>query len=310
MGNRRRHWLPVALLMLVSVGVLGQPDSTLERFVQRRKSLTQTSEQGLGRRLSMMLKESMHDSSSSALLPTRLMEDYFVPMDTKSENASLLVSVSTHKHDDQHSHQARRLLRLRHKRKWSDPGKGKGGKSGHLAKSARDHKIVYHGKETSKSREVGKGPSKSSKYHAKTKGKGKGHAVGPFYKPKAKSHSKKSSKGKGSKKSKASTKKRTTAISEKDLDLSCSGLDFRSSGNQGNGSGAQGKGKRRELKSIERSLQFGGELCKLNVFNVMRSHPDLSIFVELIEAAELEDIFLCAGKAKRTFTFLCFFDEP
>lgn len=328
MGNRRRHWLPTALLILLSVGVvLGQHDSTFDRLVQRRKSLTQTPEQGLGRRLVRILKESQLESSTSAMLPNNLMEGYFIPSDDKMETALLFATSSTQNHnlDLQHSHQARGL-RLRPKRKWSDAGKGgksgtlvksskdskmahhgkggKSGKSGNLAKSSKNNKIAYHGKETNYSWGKGKGQNKHSKNHSKTKGSGKGHKIGPFYKTKSKSQWSKSAKGKGGSK-KSKTKKRTAIISEKELDI-CSGLDFRVEGDsiQSNGNEEHGKGKRRDLERIERSLPSGGELCKLNVFDVISSNANLSIFVELIEAAELEDIFLCAGKAKMTLTKL------
>ena len=232
------------------------------------------------------------------------MEGYIIPLDDKTENASLIASSSTHSHGHQHSHQARGL-RLRPKRKWSDAGKGgKSGKSGNFAKSSKNNKIAYHGKETKESWGKGKGQNKSSKNYTKTKGRGKGHVIGPFYKIKSKSQLSKSAKGKGGSK-KSKTKKRTAIISEKELDI-CSGLDFSIEGDsiQSNENEEHGMGKRRELERIERSLPYGGELCKLNVFDVMSSNANLSIFVELIEAAELEDIFLCAGKTKMTLTKL------
>jgi len=55
-----------------------------------------------------------------------------------------------------------------------------------------------------------------------------------------------------------------------------------------------------------RKLQFKGERCDPNVFDVALENPLLSTFVELLDAADLEDLFLCAGM----FRFLlshCFF---
>lgn len=43
-----------------------------------------------------------------------------------------------------------------------------------------------------------------------------------------------------------------------------------------------------------RGLQFDGELCAPNAFEVAKMDPDLSIFVDLVEAVNLADIFLCA----------------
>lgn len=44
-----------------------------------------------------------------------------------------------------------------------------------------------------------------------------------------------------------------------------------------------------------RQLQFQGERCNPNVFDVASKNPDLSTFVQLLKAAGLEDIFKCAG---------------
>ena len=44
-----------------------------------------------------------------------------------------------------------------------------------------------------------------------------------------------------------------------------------------------------------RQLQFEGERCDQNIFDVASANPLLSTFVELLDAANLEDIFLCAG---------------
>jgi transforming growth factor-beta-induced protein len=62
--------------------------------------------------------------------------------------------------------------------------------------------------------------------------------------------------------------------------------------------GSVNKGAHRSLgKNVQphRELQFDGERCSLNALDTMRLDPDLSKFVELIEAAGLGDIFLCAG---------------
>lgn len=44
-----------------------------------------------------------------------------------------------------------------------------------------------------------------------------------------------------------------------------------------------------------RKLQYSGHICDLNVLDTARLDPDLSIFVDMIEVAGLEEIFLCAG---------------
>lgn len=46
----------------------------------------------------------------------------------------------------------------------------------------------------------------------------------------------------------------------------------------------------------KRKLQFEGERCRLNVIDVAQESPLLETFVGLVNAADLEDIFLCAGK--------------
>jgi hypothetical protein len=45
-----------------------------------------------------------------------------------------------------------------------------------------------------------------------------------------------------------------------------------------------------------RRLQFEGERCDQNIFDVASENPLLSTFVELLDAAKLEDLFLCAGE--------------
>jgi len=53
------------------------------------------------------------------------------------------------------------------------------------------------------------------------------------------------------------------------------------------------------LPEICNSLVFGGTtegpLCEPSALNTARRSPDLSTFVQLIELASLEDVFLCAG---------------
>jgi uncharacterized surface protein with fasciclin (FAS1) repeats len=44
-----------------------------------------------------------------------------------------------------------------------------------------------------------------------------------------------------------------------------------------------------------RDLQFDGERCTSNVLDAIRKNPDLSVFANLLKAANLEDLFLCAG---------------
>jgi transforming growth factor-beta-induced protein len=44
-----------------------------------------------------------------------------------------------------------------------------------------------------------------------------------------------------------------------------------------------------------RRLQYQGERCDPNVLDTARENPDLSTFVALIDAADLNDLFLCAG---------------
>lgn len=71
------------------------------------------------------------------------------------------------------------------------------------------------------------------------------------------------------------------------LPTECAELDFRTDGEfpvdvYGNG-------------FFHRKLQYAGELCDPNVIDVARDEPQLSTFVQLIEAANLEDLFLCAG---------------
>lgn len=43
-----------------------------------------------------------------------------------------------------------------------------------------------------------------------------------------------------------------------------------------------------------RSLQFRGERCRNDIFDFIRKEQSLSMFSELLKAADLQDIFLCA----------------
>jgi uncharacterized surface protein with fasciclin (FAS1) repeats len=45
----------------------------------------------------------------------------------------------------------------------------------------------------------------------------------------------------------------------------------------------------------KRHLQYSGHICELNVLETAKLNPDLSIFVDMIELAGLEEVFLCAG---------------
>ena len=137
----------------------------------------------------------------------------------------------------------------------------------------------------------GKGGSKSSKGSKGSKGKGAKGAKGGDY-------------GRG--------------ISSKGLKGICRDLDFRSFydygyGNSGTGKGGGfymfgkgGKGKRqRRLETNARTLQFEGELCAPNTIDVATLHPELSIFADLVQAANLDDIFFCAGKLLASIIRLC-----
>jgi uncharacterized surface protein with fasciclin (FAS1) repeats len=79
----------------------------------------------------------------------------------------------------------------------------------------------------------------------------------------------------------------------------CKNLDFRDlyygkifgKGGKGEMNSNNGKGKRRR----ERQLQFEGENCSPNALETARKNPNLSIYVDAIEQAGLEEIFDCAG---------------
>lgn len=80
-------------------------------------------------------------------------------------------------------------------------------------------------------------------------------------------------------------------------------------GGKGKGKGSKNSSKAKGSKSSKgnkfcrnftfhdrRRLQFKGEDCAPNILNIARRNPELSIFVDLIERAGLEQIFDCAGK--------------
>lgn len=116
--------------------------------------------------------------------------------------------------------------------------------------------------------------TKSRGHRELKKSKDKVHHAHYFHgKGKGKGKSKKSGKGKGKKKS-----------SELSFDTPsvCSKLDFRSYYFQDSG-------------HRDRSLQFEGSECRGNALDMARAIPDLSVFVGLVEAAHLEEIFRCAG---------------
>ena len=52
----------------------------------------------------------------------------------------------------------------------------------------------------------------------------------------------------------------------------------------------------RTIDGQHRQLQFEGERCRPNVIDVAQDIPLLDTLVELLNAAKLEDIFLCAGE--------------
>jgi len=285
MGNSRRRAAAALLaLLLVVVGVLSEHSSTTtaaaplgsHRNRASRRKLKKHS-RGLERYLMQIragnLPPTMQEQSATILssrmsFPTNLMGEYLLKADAGGSTPAAI-----EKYPDDHG----RGLRLRPKRKWY--GSGKGGKSG-------------------------KGSKKSSKSKSR-KGNGK------YYRPRRSSSSKgkekKSSKkgNKGKKGLKQKEKGGDGGIDSKSLGNICRGLDF-GGGSHINGIGfvgdwkwANGKGKRRDLEQIERSLQYGGELCNPNAFDVASSNPDLSVFAELVYAANLEAIFLCAGKTRR-----------
>lgn len=105
-----------------------------------------------------------------------------------------------------------------------------------------------------------------------------------------------SGKGKGKGKSEKSSSEKSEKKEKKHHDLPsvCQNLDFRSYYSDEaylgkGGKGGKGKGSR------SRGLQFQGPDCDMNVFDIAKALPNLTTFVRLVEAAYLEDLFLCAG---------------
>jgi len=57
-------------------------------------------------------------------------------------------------------------------------------------------------------------------------------------------------------------------------------------------------------KNGDRRLQFQGERCNSNAFDVALENPLLSTFVDLLNTAGLDDIFFCAGMYKTCGLFV------
>jgi len=74
------------------------------------------------------------------------------------------------------------------------------------------------------------------------------------------------------------------------LPVECSALDFR----EPSVTDLMGFFGNRGLV-VSRQLQNEGALCDTNLLNSARRDPNLSTFVQLIELAGLQDLFLCAG---------------
>jgi transforming growth factor-beta-induced protein len=153
----------------------------------------------------------------------------------------------------------------------------------------------------------GHSPHSYGQYFAETDYSGKGlSGKGSSGKGSSGKGSKKSNgKGKGSSKSEKSKKKEKKDKKEKkhmhDLPSVCEKLDFRSYYPDSSSSGYPGKDSFSDDDDYagkgkgSRRLQFQGPGCDMNVFEVAREIPSLSTFVSLVEAAHLEDLFMCAG---------------
>jgi uncharacterized surface protein with fasciclin (FAS1) repeats len=201
-------------------------------------------------------------------------------------------------------------------------GKGKGGEIGgkETTKSKNSSKGMMNGRGQGKGKSEefgGKGATKSKNsskgmMSGKGKGKGKGKRKGKGSKDVSKickgldfgdtSGGKGKGKGKGMGKGKGHNHEGYGDEGKGSKGMMSGGRS--KSKEQGNGKG-KGKGKGGHIFSYEdddrrhltkdRALQFEGELCDTNTFEVARMNPDLSIFVDLIEHANLDEIFLCAG---------------
>lgn len=74
----------------------------------------------------------------------------------------------------------------------------------------------------------------------------------------------------------------------------CEILDFRVDGQLPTQSRFASIFNRQLVTGNGRYLQFRGERCQTNVLETARQRPELSVFVSLLEAAELDDLFYCA----------------
>jgi hypothetical protein len=128
-----------------------------------------------------------------------------------------------------------------------------------LESNRRLYEYGYYGYDN-----YGKGKGKGSSSKSKGKGKGKGGSKGS-----------KGAKGNGSKGSKGKGDEGNV------LPKICEKLNFLPTTYVG---GSRG-----------RDLQFDGELCDPNVLETAAHFSDISIFVDLMERAGLDPIFLCAG---------------
>jgi uncharacterized surface protein with fasciclin (FAS1) repeats len=146
---------------------------------------------------------------------------------------------------------------------------------------------------------MGTGHEKDKTGYGKGKGKGKGKMIGKNMKGKGKGtrlpqfcseldfeddevdHDFHGGKGMGSGKDKKWSEKGHRSKMSKDKGLE-----------KGYG---KGKGKGSYEKMGKGKGGYEKEGCRRNVFKKARRIPDISIFVSLIEQAELEDIFLCNG---------------
>jgi hypothetical protein len=72
-------------------------------------------------------------------------------------------------------------------------------------------------------------------------------------------------------------------------------LDFRVAGQFPTASRFDSIFHRRALQQEHmRHLQYRGERCQTNILDTARQNPDLTTFVDLVEAADLDELFWCA----------------
>lgn len=276
-GGRRHSALLLQVLLLGVAAARTTPSSALRRYLNRKMQHHQHS--GLGRHRDLQqavlsAQPAVMDSSRSVSID--LVGQYF--HETKQNDSSVSVIERTHRSNARVLRRRKRTQEYRSKRRSSS---GSSSSKGH----------GYY-RPTGPKSSKGKGKKSRSKKDKSPKG------------------SKRSKEAKGSKGSIVSK----GGISSKSLKKICRDLDFsefydggyfyngvssKQTGSGGYylvGKGKRGKRERRQLhEKHDRSLQFEGQLCSLNTFDVARVDPDLSIFAELIEAANLQDIFLCAG---------------